>query len=224
LALAIETLTDQRQALKLLEADEEAEDLRNKIDRLQAKMLYQDGLQVFAGGVPEDPETAITILEQTVTTLRSFEADDVDRDRRDLSEKLRLLQAKERQEEKYDELQKLIQQEQFTEALACLDKEFIRTGHYHYKDTAQLLSRLMYAEQHNELPSEVGVSMAQKIKKQYDLNRYLIPLSVIIALFAGPFIFSQLIDIPLPPVISGIAAVLLVAYLGYYGWVYYFEK
>ena len=64
----------------------------------------------------------------------------------------------------------------------------------------------------------------EKFSKQHEINRYLIPASLILALITGGMIALQIKALSELPVLRWIALVLLIAYLTYYAWVYYLTK
>jgi len=223
---AITILSHEIKVLEALEAFTESERLQVKLTALQVKMHYEAGNKAYADGKPEDIAEAVEILQQEVQSLQALDAE---AERQELDEQLNLLQAKKLKTEKYDEIRQLIDGEQYAEALVHLDKEFIHAGHYEYRDVAKLFWQLVYAKQHEgEFPSERSEksSPQPKLERQHEINRYLIPLSLLIAVVVGGIIAPQLQQLPGLSVfsISIIAWVLFIAYFAYYIKVYYLDR
>lgn len=218
---AITALQNQISALAALNAPTERQQLQNKLRALQTTKHYQAGLAAYNSGRPADITQAIDTLQHHLDTLTTLEAHD---ERRDLQNKLATLQAK---EQKYEEILSLVQTGQYPQALAQLEQNFISTGNYEYQDVARLFWQLIYAKKHNgQLPEDPAANAAfrQKTTRQFEFNRYLIPLSMLAALITGGLIAPQLQNLPGLMVITVIAWTLFIAYFGYYVWVYYLQK
>ena len=159
--------------------------------------------------------------------VQALEALDAKAEWQELDEHLKSLQAKKQKSETYNQIQQLIDSEQYTEALVHLDRGFIHAGDYEYRDVAKLFWQLVYAKQHEgEFPAErPEESPAQpKLERQHEINRYLIPLSLLIAVFTGGIIAPQLQGLPGLSIIRIIAWTLLIAYFAYYIRVYYLDQ
>lgn len=94
-----------------------------------------------------------------------------------------------------------------------------------YKIQAQLMGIL--TQNINRVNQELTVtkSSQQKLNRQHELNKYLVPLSLALAVVAGGVIASQgQNNSPIPSVIAVIALTLLIAYFVYYVWVYYLPQ
>jgi hypothetical protein len=76
------------------------------------------------------------------------------------------------------------------------------------------------------LPQKVDVleRKLEKFTKQYEINRYLIPVSLILAVLAGGAIAAQIESLQELFIIPVIAFILLIAYSFYYIWVYYISS
>ena len=77
-----------------------------------------------------------------------------------------------------------------------------------------------------ELRQQVHSLDRQSVKhrRQYEINRFIIPVSLILALVTGGFIASQVQALAELSIIKGIALVLLILYFVYYVWVYFGPK
>jgi hypothetical protein len=75
----------------------------------------------------------------------------------------------------------------------------------------------------NDLEKDRG---QRKLETQHGINKYVIPVSIAVAMLAGGIIAPQLqgLDVPGLFAISVVAFVGLLAYLIYYLWVYYFSS
>jgi hypothetical protein len=71
------------------------------------------------------------------------------------------------------------------------------------------------AESQNILP---------KLKRQHEINKYIIPISLVVAVIVGGVIAPQLETLSGLTAIKLIALALLAAYFGYYFWVYYISE
>jgi len=210
--------------LEGLEAFTESERLQLKLTALQVKMHYEAGSEAYAGGEPENMAEAIEILQQEVRALESLDAQ---AERQELADYLQLLESKKLQSENYDEIQQLIESKDYAEALVQLDRGFIHTGDFEYRDVAKLFWQLVYAKQHEgEFPKEHSQEAPSqpRLEKLHEINRYLIPLSLLVAMVVGGIIAPQLQQLPGLPQLTVIAWVLFIAYFGYYAKVYYIDR
>ena len=143
----------------------------------------------------------------------------------------------------YKEIRTLIDREAYDQALEQLDQRFIREGNYVFRDVTRLLWGLVFAKEHKgqfppdwheaadlrtrpltdiESPLvEPITSPPSNLVKWHTLNKYLIPIALSIAMLIGGAIASQFSALVDQPAIAIIALLLLVAYFGYYVWVYY---
>jgi len=67
-------------------------------------------------------------------------------------------------------------------------------------------------------------SQSETYRQQYEINRFVIPLSVILALIAGGLIAERISLLPAQSIIRWIALGLLIAYLAYWIWAYFFAR
>jgi RIO-like serine/threonine protein kinase len=76
------------------------------------------------------------------------------------------------------------------------------------------------------LPQQVEILKQQlkSVDRQHEINRYLIPISLVLALIAGGIIASHTKILSGLPALSWVALGLLIVYFAYYAWVYYFTK
>jgi hypothetical protein len=88
-----------------------------------------------------------------------------------------------------------------------------------YKIQAQLMGVL--TQNINLMKAELTAakSQHQKLNRQHELNKYLIPVSLALAVAAGGIVAS-----PTPSIIAVMALVLLIAYFVYFIWVYYLPQ
>jgi hypothetical protein len=63
-----------------------------------------------------------------------------------------------------------------------------------------------------------------KHRRQYERNRYLVPVALAVALITGGAIASRIETLPGMSIVRWVALVLLVAYFAYYVWVYHFAR
>ncbi len=88
---AIGTLKCEIEALKGLEAEQESQDLQEKLRDLQVQHHYNAGNKAYALGSPDDVLAAINVLRCGIRTLKDLQAAP---ESQDLQEKLRLLRVK----------------------------------------------------------------------------------------------------------------------------------
>lgn len=223
LADAITILEQQLQTLNPAEAPTEHEELQNKLTDLQVKTHYGAAIAAYAGGEPEDIHQAIALLEREVESLKALQAGP---EAEEVADRLETLRAKGRKDKHYQEVLALVDNRQYSEALDRLDETFIQTGSYEYKNVAELLWKLVHAKQHNgELPArQAAPEELPKLKQQYEINRYLIPLALAVAIITGGLVAPQLQSLPGTSVLTVVAWGLFIAYFGYYIWVYYINR
>ncbi len=193
---------------------------------------YKTGLQAYSGGNPEDPAEAVGVINQAVERLATLGAGPELQELQELQEKMRWLQLKQSEETLYAEIQHLIHQGDFARALEYLDNGFIRPGNYGYRDVARLFYGLVYARQSGQLPAEWPRAVEQPpeqpglktLAQQHEINRYIIPVSLGLALLAGSIIGPELPGLFRQSIFSIIALVCLVVYLAYYVWIYYLSQ
>lgn len=220
----ITILEQEIEALESLDAHSESQDLLEKLRVLQVKHHYNSGILAYADGAPENINQAVITLEEEIQALEQLQAE---HECQGLREKLKLLQVKRNKVNKYEEIKRLMANEQYEQALNCLDKEFLRVGDYEYQDVARLLWGLTHAKQHQgALPWAWNISAEQyqKYKRQYRIHQFIIPLSLIVAVMLGGIIAPQFENLNLLPILLVLCLVLLVIYFGYYTWVYYIDR
>ena len=214
-------LERQIKALETLEAHSESQDLQDKLRALQVKDHYNTGILAYADGTPENISEAIKVLEDEIEALQALNAE---REWQGLREKLKLLQVKKERSRKYNEIQDLVAHGNYPEALSRLDKDFLRTGDYEYRDVARLLWGLAYAKQHEgQFPPEwEGDSPRhKKLERQHTINKFTIPVSLLIAIILGGIIAPQIVHLPGLTILLVISLALLIFYFAYYVWTYY---
>lgn len=142
----------------------------------------------------------------------------------------------------YQAIEQLIKDGDFAQALVQLDEVFIQSGNYEYREVSRLLWEVVYATQHGgALPPasaeadrlarqtkllDEGLSLPQEmtrhpVEKWHQLNKYLVPLAIAIAMIVGGAIAPWLSDLLSLARVSIIALSLLISYLVFYIWVYY---
>lgn len=220
---AIEILEQEIEALNILEASNECQDLHDKLRTLKIKDHYNTGILAYAEGKPAGLDTAIKVMGDEIQALQQLNAE---REWQGLQEKVKLLHLKKEKGQKYDQIQAMIARGDYNHALTRLDKEFIRTGDYEYQDAARLLWGLVYAKQHEgRLPAgwNSGTSRHQKLEKQHLISKITIPISLVIAVILGGIIAPQIAHLPGLTLMLVIALALLILYFAYYVWVYYID-
>jgi hypothetical protein len=218
----IQRLEIEIDSLEILKAEIESQDLRNKLRILLVKAHYTTAIQEYQEAEhSEDFSDAIAVLEHQIDALAGLEAH---REIIDLEEKLRSLRIKGEKAEKYNIVRELMAEQEYAAALASLDSEFIRAGDYEYRDVARLLWGLVFANKNNgQLPLEwcMSVQRQKKLAKLHNLNKYSIPLALVVAVILGGIIAPQLENLPGLPIVMVIAFVLLLVYFAFYVWAYY---
>jgi hypothetical protein len=141
----------------------------------------------------------------------------------------------------YRAIEQMVKDGDFAQALAQLEEVFIQPGNYEYREVSRLLWEAVYAKQHGGVlppstedsrvalqtkPLEEVLVVPQKttgysVEKWHQINKYLVPLALGVALLIGGAIapwLSSLLGLSGLPVI---ALSLLTSYLIFYIWVYY---
>jgi serine/threonine protein kinase len=115
---------------------------------------------------------------------------------------------------------------QIDRAIEELKEKFIIPGK-NYRNSLSLLDALLYAKEHNgDMPPgwDTGLEKEQgykKLKKQHEINKYIIPISMAVAMIAGGIISPQIQDLPGLPIIMSIGLVFSIVYFAYYIWNHY---
>ena len=196
LAQAIAIVADKIQALDELDAERERVDLQEKLNVLRIKDLHYAGNQAFVDGISDNLAEAIAILEHNIQALDRLRAA---RESQDLEQKLYLLRIQERNANNYKSIETSVNNQEYEEALARLDKEFIRPRNYEYRDVARLFWGLVYAKQHNgqlppewtqtlppkPLPRPEANNQNQELAKQRTLNTFIILSVMPAAIISG---------------------------------------
>jgi serine/threonine protein kinase len=87
-------------------------------------------------------------------------------------------------------------------------------------DLAQLREEIAVLQQRESLLEQ----QLEKPNREHEINRYVIPISLALAVIAGGIVAPQIRALPGLSTVKWIALALLIAYFAYYVWVYYISR